>query len=68
MPEAESKQEEARVVTIAYQRYKELIGVAMDMEALKGMGVDNWQGFGEVDWPTDADVERECTRLRQLAH
>jgi hypothetical protein len=46
-------------VTIPINVYRSLIRDSWDLESLRSMGVDNWSGYDEVEWPSDEEIEAE---------
>lgn len=42
---------EPETVTISKTDYDELRIAQAELEALYAAGVDNWEGFDNVDWP-----------------
>lgn len=51
-------------VTIPIREYMDLFKDSATLAGLESAGVDNWEGYGEVDWDQiDADCQTERERL-----
>lgn len=47
-------------VTITVARYNELRNAEEELAAINALGVDNWEGYDEVEWPeSDKDYSAE---------
>ena len=44
------------MTVISRNELRNLIENSAKFEALEEMGVDNWQGYGEVDWDNVDDI------------
>lgn len=42
--------------TITEAEYQRLKGIEDEYFAMQEMGVDNWEGYGEVEWPEEGKV------------
>jgi hypothetical protein len=43
-------------VTVRRDDLEALVSATLDLEAISAMGVDNWEGWNQVDWPSSDDV------------
>ena len=51
-------------VTITVTQLAKFVRAYLELGALEAAGVDNWDGYGEVDWDQlDKDVDRRVARL-----
>lgn len=51
---------DANTVTIMADVYHNLVHSDVTLDLLKAAGVDNWEGYGEVDW---AAVDEEVSKI-----
>jgi hypothetical protein len=52
-----SKKEEYVLITAT--EYINLLNESEELSGLEGMGVDNWSGYGEVEWN---EIEEACAQ------
>jgi hypothetical protein len=53
-----------RVISIKLSELKGLVEDSVKLRYLEGYGVDNWAGYGEVDWDSiSEEVEEELLNL-----
>lgn len=55
-----------KTVTIAADEYLTLLESDLTLSALQNAGVDNWDGYGEVDWrQVRADVAAAKAKIEE---
>lgn len=59
MAEDKVASDQQKTVVVDAEWLKVMLGMVNDLEALQEMGVDNWEGYGQIDW----DEVAETTRL-----
>lgn len=40
-----------------------LVRRSLELQAMEAAGVDNWQGYCDVEWPTDEQVGEDLSLL-----
>jgi hypothetical protein len=56
-------------VTIPTDEYLRLVEDSANLDGLRAAGVDNWDGYSEVDWDAiESTVESARTRLAASLH
>lgn len=49
----------SEMIKIAQDRYNYLLFREAQLDAMEAMGVDNWEGYEEVDWPDDDEFFKD---------
>lgn len=58
MAEDKVASDQQKTVVVDAEWLKVMLGMVNDLEALQEMGVDNWEGYEQIDWDEVAKINQ----------